>query len=79
MNIRYLVGPNAGKTADVLREIARQFIRDGIAEAIDTRPDFEGIVDATRKEEKPQEPIYIPVVIEQPEPKKKTIRKRPKQ
>jgi alpha-glucuronidase len=76
MNIRYLVGPNKGKTADVLREIAKQFIRDGIAESIDTRPDFQGIVDATKKPEPEPQHTVVPIIIEQP---KKTIRKRPKQ
>lgn len=73
MNIRYLTGPNAGKTADVLREIARQFIRDGIAEEIRDRPDFQGIVDATRKPEAEPQQTVVPIIIEQP---KKTIRKR---
>lgn len=76
MNIRYIRGPKAGKTADVLNRYGRELIAAGDAVEISNRPDFQGIVDATAKPEPEPQQVILPVVIEQP---KKTIRKRPKQ
>lgn len=76
MNIRYIQGPKAGKTADVRRLMVLDLIREGVAVAINERPDFQGIIDATRKPEPEPQQVILPVVIEQPA--KKQIRKRPK-
>lgn len=74
MIIRYISGPHTGKTADVLRSLARQLIDSGEAIQIDHNPELERLKAATAEEEKPEPPpTIVPIVIEQ---QGKRIRKR---